>query len=194
MSQALLGQLVVDACRTLQSLSSQASAFEEISAAMVACLRRGGKILTCGNGGSAADAMHLAEELVGRYKGDRVSWPALSLSSDGTLITCIANDYGYDAVFARQIEGLGTDGDVLVCFSTSGNSATILRALAAARAKGLRSVALLGKDGGKARGQADFELIVDSADTARIQEAHTLLLHGFLEVIESALAKPAAAQ
>lgn len=187
MSQPLLGQLVADACRTLQTLTTQVDRFDQISRVFVDCLRQGGKLLTCGNGGSAADAMHLAEELVGRYKGNRPALPALSLNSDPTLITCIANDFGYDIVFARQVEGLATPPDVLVCFSTSGNSPTILAALAAARTRGIRSVALLGKGGGKAKGQADYELIIDSNDSGRVQEAHTLLLHAFLEVIEQEL-------
>ena len=116
----------------------------------------GGKVLTCGNGGSAADALHMAEELIGRYRNNRRSLPAVSLCADATAITCIANDFGYDEVFARQLAGLGAKGDLLVCFTTSGNSINILRALEVARDRGVTSVALLGKDGGKARGQSRF--------------------------------------
>lgn len=182
--EPLLPKLVADACRTLESLTAQQDAFEKIAAAAVATLKSGGKILTCGNGGSAADALHLAEELVGRYKGNRRPLPAICLNADSTLLTCITNDFGFDEVFARQVEGLAGKKDLLVCFSTSGNSANILRALETAKLVGVKTVALLGKGGGKAKGKADCELVVASDDTARIQEAHTLLLHALLEVIE----------
>jgi D-sedoheptulose 7-phosphate isomerase len=181
---SILNKLVADSCQTLQSLLAQTNQFDALAAAAVATLKADGKLLTCGNGGSAADAMHLAEELVGRYNRNRRSLPAVCLNADPTLITCIANDFGYDEVFARQVEGLGQKGDLLVCFTSSGNSPNIVRALAAAKAKGVQSVALLGKGGGKCAGLADFELIVAGNDTARIQEAHTLLLHALLEVIE----------
>ncbi len=182
--EPLLSRLVADACVTLQALAAQQAAFDKIAAAVVGTLRSGGKLLTCGNGGSAADAMHLAEELVGRYNRNRRSLPAVCLNADATALTCIANDFGYDEVFARQIESLGAPDDLLICFSTSGNSPNILRALAAAKKRSVKSVALLGKDGGKAKGKADLELIVPSRDTARIQEAHTLLLHALLEAVD----------
>src|SRR5262245_22178602 len=134
--ESLLPKVVSDACRTMQSLLGQEQAFEEIARAAVETLKGGGKILTCGNGGSAADALHLAEELVGRYNRNRPSLPAICLSADPTLLTCIGNDYGYDAVFSRQVEGLGKKGDLLVCFTSSGNSANILLAIEAARIKG----------------------------------------------------------
>ena len=184
----LLQTLVADSCATMQSLLSQEEAFNKIADAVVASLRAGGKILTCGNGGSAADAMHLSEELVGRYNKNRQSMPAICLSADPTLLTCISNDFGYEQVFARQVEGLGHKGDVLVCFTSSGNSVNIIRALEMARKKGVTSVALLGKGGGKTVGRADLELIVKSNDTARVQEAHNLVFHGLLEVIERQLA------
>jgi D-sedoheptulose 7-phosphate isomerase len=182
--EPLLPKLVADACRTLQALAAEEDTFQKVAAAAVDTLRKGGKILCCGNGGSAADAMHLAEELVGRYRKKRRPLPAISLSADGTLLTCIGNDYGFDEVFSRQVEGLGNKHDLLVCFSTSGNSRNILRALEAARSKGLKSVALLGMDGGKARGKADFEIIIANTDSGRVQEAHTMILHALLEVIE----------
>src|ERR1041384_8225622 len=185
--EPILPKLVADACQTMQSLLAQQELFERIAAAVVGALNSGGKILTCGNGGSAADALHMAEELVGRYNRNRRSLPAVCLNADPTLLTCIANDYGFDEVFARQIEGLGGKNDVLGCFSSSGNSPNVVRALEAARKQGVRSVALLGKGGGKAKGQADLEMIVASADTARIQEAHTLLLHAMLERVEQSI-------
>jgi len=155
-------------------------------AAILASLRQGGKLLTCGNGGSAADALHLSEELVGRYRVERRALPAICLNSDVTALTCIANDYGYNAIFARQVEALGRAGDVLVGFSTSGNSANVLAAFAAAKARGVITVLLSGKDGGKARDQCDHALVVPSATTARIQEVHTLILHQWLEAIDDA--------
>jgi D-sedoheptulose 7-phosphate isomerase len=185
--EPLLSRLVADAVQTLQSLPAQEPAFERIAQAAIETLKSGGKILTCGNGGSAADALHLAEELVGRYKSNRRSLPAVCLNADPTLLTCIANDFGFDEVFARQVEGLGGENDLLVCFTTSGNSTNILRAQDAAKRIGVTTVALLGKGGGQSRGKADLELIVNSADTARIQEAHTLILHALLERIEQEL-------
>jgi D-sedoheptulose 7-phosphate isomerase len=186
--EPVLRKLVDDACRTLQALVNQEVAFQGIATAAVATLKSGGKILTCGNGGSAADAMHLAEELVGRYCSNRRSLAGVSLAADGTALTCIGNDFGFENVFSRQVEGLGNKNDLLVCFSTSGNSPNILRALDAARSKGVKSVALLGKDGGKAKGKADFEIIVANSDNGRIQEVHTLILHALLEVIEREVA------
>jgi D-sedoheptulose 7-phosphate isomerase len=187
--EPLLPKLVADACRTLQALAAQEDTFQRVAAATLTALKSGGKILTCGNGGSAADAMHLAEELGGRYRGNRHPLPAISLNADGTLLTCIGNDFGFDEVFARQVEGLANKNDLLICFSTSGNSRNILRALEAAKSKGVKSVALLGKDGGKAKGKADLEIIVANTDSGRIQEAHTMILHALLEVIEREMAR-----
>ena len=147
-------------------------------------LRKGGKVLTAGNGGSAADAMHLAEELVGRFKSNRKSLPAIALSADGTLLTCIANDFGYEQVFSRQVEGLGCRGDVLVLFTTSGNSPNLMRAIRAARKKGITTIALLGKGGGRLRGKSHHEILVPSQSTARVQEIHAFILHCWLEMIE----------
>jgi D-sedoheptulose 7-phosphate isomerase len=144
----------------------------------------GNKILTAGNGGSAADALHLAEELIGRFEKNRRSLPAICLSADPTVLTCIANDYGYDNVFARQIEGLGKPGDLLIVFSTSGNSNNITHALETAKEKKMHSIALLGRNGGKANGIADISIVVPSESTARIQEIHTFVLHSWLENVE----------
>ena len=184
MSESILPKTIAESCAALQSLAAQQTTFDRLAAATVKCLRAGNKVLTCGNGGSAADAMHMAEEFIARYRSNRRSLPAVCLNADPTVLTCIANDFGYDDVFSRQVEGLGVRGDLLVCFTTSGNSVNCLRALAVAKARGLISVALLGKDGGKAKGVADFEIIVGHRDTARIQEAHTLVLHALLEVVE----------
>lgn len=158
---------------------------ESAGFAILESLKNGGKLLTCGNGGSAADAMHLAEELVGRYHRDRRALPAICLNADPTAITCICNDYGYEKVFSRGIEALGKAGDVLVGFTTSGNSANVLAAFSAAKSLGITTILLAGKDGGKARGTCDHEIIVPSNSTARIQEIHTLVLHQWLEGVDA---------
>ena len=182
--EPVLSKITEDACRTLRALATEEAAFQEIAAAAVASLRSGGKILACGNGGSAADAMHLTQELIGRFRGNRRSLPAVSLTADPTALTCIGNDFGFENIFSRQVEGLADKNDLLVCLSTSGNSPNILRALEAAKAKGVKTVSLLGKGGGKAKGKADWEIIIANSDSGRVQEAHTLILHALLEVIE----------
>jgi len=157
-----------------------------ISEMIVNALKSGGKVLTAGNGGSAAESLHMAEELVGRFKSNRVSLAAVSLVADSTALTCIANDFGYDAVFSRQIEGLGRSGDVLVLFSTSGRAVNLGLGLDAAGAAGLHTVSILGRDGGALAGRADYELIAPGACTERIQEAHQVILHLILDRVEEA--------
>ena len=169
----------------LKSAEALAPQVESAGIAILKALKCGCKLLTCGNGGSAADAMHLAEELVGRYHRDRPALPAICLNADPTAITCICNDYGYEKVFSRGIEALGKPGDVLVGFTTSGNSANVLAAFAAAKSLGITTVLLAGRDGGKARGSCDHEIIVPSDSTSRIQEIHTLVLHQWLESIDA---------
>lgn len=148
-------------------------------------LKQGAKILSCGNGGSSADALHLAEELVGRYKGNRQSLPAICLSADVTVLTCIANDYGFNSVYSRAVESLGNPGDCLVGISTSGNSENVIRAMHIARQKGLSTILLSGQTGGHALHLANHPVLVPSQTTARIQEIHTLVIHAWLEWIES---------
>lgn len=169
----------------LKSAETLAPQVDSAGIAILKALKCGCKLLTCGNGGSAADAMHLAEELVGRYHRDRPALPAICLNADPTAITCICNDYGYEKVFSRGIEALGKPGDVLVGFTTSGNSANVLAAFAAAKSLGITTVLLAGRDGGKARGSCDHEIIVPSDSTSRIQEIHTLVLHQWLESIDA---------
>ena len=148
-------------------------------------LTRGGKVLACGNGGSASQAQHFVGELMGRYKRDRNPLPAIALTADSTILTCIGNDYCFEDLFARQISGLATAGDVLVAFSTSGNSPNIIRALEIAREKKLKSIAFLGAGGGKALELVDCALLVPHQDTARIQEAHQFLMHCLMDEIEA---------
>ena len=170
----------------IESLRGQLPAIEDVCDAVVSALKSGNKLLTAGNGGSAADALHMSEELVGRFRGDRVSLPAVSLVADCTALTCIGNDYGFDFIFSRQVEGLGKEGDVLALFSTSGHAPNLAMALEAAAARGLVTVAFLGRDGGALAGKADYEVIVPGGATERIQEAHGVLLHLVLDAVELA--------
>ena len=147
---------------------------------LAACWDAGGKLLVCGNGGSCADAMHLAEELVARFQIDRPALAAIALA-DPTVLTCAGNDFGFDRVFARQVEALGRPGDVLAVLSTSGNSRNVLLALDAAGLVGMRTIAFLGKDGGDCRGRCDAELIVPARTAHRVQEGHKLLFHTLCE-------------
>lgn len=147
----------------------------------------GNKVLMCGNGGSACHAQHLAAELVGRSRAQRAGMPAMALSSDGALLSCLGNDFCFETIFSRQIEALGKPGDVCVVFSTSGNSENIVRSLDAAHNRDMVSMAFLGRGGGRARGLADFELIVAHDDDARIQEAHQLLIHAVMDEVEAEL-------
>ncbi len=164
----------------LPQIASLGPALEAACALLARCWDAGGKLLVCGNGGSCADAMHLAEELVARFQADRRGLAAVALT-DPTVLTCAANDFGFDHVFARQVEALGRPGDVLVVLSTSGNSPNVLRALDAAETGKLHTVAFLGKDGGKCRGRCDVEMIVESPKAHRVQEGHKLLFHTLCE-------------
>ena len=175
-----------DSTATIASLAARVEDIEAASGALLQALRQGRKVLTVGNGGSAAEALHLAEELTGRYRSNRASLPGISLVADSTALTCISNDYGYDEVFSRQIEGLGSAGDVLVLFSTSGQGRNLARALDAAQGKGLVTIALLGRDGGAVGGRADHEILVEGEATERIQEAHQVVLHLLLDAVEDA--------
>ncbi len=169
---------------TLAALRTIRPAINAAGDLILETLRRGNKLITCGNGGSAAEAQHLMTELVGRYQGNRISLPAVALTSDGTLMSCIGNDFGWDQVFVRQLEGLARPGDLLVCLSSSGQSQDLVTVLEAARSRGIESLALLGKGGGACRGLASAEVIVPSDRTACVQEAHLFLVHHFCERIE----------
>jgi len=172
-----LGSLV-SACRSLAARISGAADL------VAGCLLRGCTVFSCGNGGSACDAMHLTEELVGRYRTNRKALPAVCLNADPAVLTCISNDWDYASVFSRQLEALGREGDLLVAFSSTGNSSNLIAAIEAARQRKMDTVALLGKDGGRMAGTATCEIIVPSQNTARVQEIHTWILHEFLETVE----------
>ena len=169
----------------LNAFATQLLAVESIGQLIVQRLKNNHTVFACGNGGSATDSMHLCEELVGRYRNDRRPLPAVSLNTDTSVLTCIGNDYGFDAIFSRQVEALGQEDDILVGFSTSGNSENIALAFEVAKAKGLTTILLSGKDGGKIKHRADFSIIVPSENTARIQEMHTFILHAWLELVEN---------
>ncbi len=179
--------LIDQSLAAITSLRGMEQATATAAAAMTEALLAGKKILCCGNGGSAAESGHLSTELLCRLDKDRRALPALNLSGDPSFLTATANDYTFAEVFARQISGLGQAGDILVAFTTSGNSPNILRALEAAREAGIRSIALLGRDGGKAAALADISLIVSASATMHIQEAHQVLLHILCVQIEAAL-------
>jgi phosphoheptose isomerase len=153
------------------------------------CLSAGGKLLACGNGGSAGDASDFTTEYVCRFQGDRPPFPAINLTADGSLLTAIGNDYGFEHVFSRQVRGFGKTGDVLIAISTSGRSKNIVRALQEARGLQIQSIALLGRDGGDAKGLATVDLIVPGEVTARIQEAHKFILHLICELVDPSLKK-----
>jgi len=184
-----LHEAIAAATKTLQSLADLDAQFGKAADLIDQCLRAGNKLLVCGNGGSAADASHFATELVVRFANDRTALPAICLASDSGILTAAANDYGFDEIFARQVAAFGVPGDVLICLTTSGKSKNLIRALEEAKARKLKTIAFLGRDGGSTIGIADLDLLVKSDSTARVQEAHQLLLHVLCEIIESRLDK-----
>jgi D-sedoheptulose 7-phosphate isomerase len=166
---------------------AHASLIAQTASRMAGALRDGHKVLLFGNGGSAADAQHIAAEFVGRFIPDRIPLPALSLSTDTSALTALGNDYGYNAVFSRQIQALGNAGDIAIGISTSGNSPNVLEALDGARAKGLTTIGFTGQDGGKMKGRTDVLFCVPSRMTPRIQETHITLGHVLCELIDREL-------
>ncbi|MEM6910009.1 MAG: SIS domain-containing protein [Verrucomicrobiota bacterium] len=185
-----LDQAIDEALAAIASLKELKEQIEAAAQLMGESLDRGGKILACGNGGSAVDSAHFTTELLCRFDQDRRSLAAFPLSLDGSMLTAVANDYAFEEVFARQVAGLGKAGDVLVGFSTSGNSLNVLRALAQAREMGLKTVAVVGRDGGQASGLADVEILIPVQPTARIQEAMKVVIHLWCLRIEQILGLP----
>jgi len=188
-SSKILRRGIVAANQALQSLFDLDEQVAKAADLIEESLRSGNKLLVCGNGGSAADASHFATEFVVRFAKDRPAYPAICLSGDGGLLTAAGNDYGFDEIFARQVAAFGLPGDVLICLTTSGKSRNVERALEGAKAHKLKTIAFLGRDGGSTIGMANVDLLVRSDSTARIQEAHQLLLHVLCETIESRLAE-----
>ncbi len=178
--------------QAVASLRPLLGAIEASAQRIVGCLRAGGKLLLCGNGGSAADAQHIAAELVGRYVAARGGLPAVALTTDTSALTAIANDFGYTQVFARQVQALARAGDVLVAISTSGNSANVIEAVQMARSLGVHTIGLLGGSGGKLLASTDEALIVPTAETARVQECHILIGHIWCQAVDDAFAERSA--
>ncbi|MDG1977059.1 MAG: SIS domain-containing protein [Phycisphaerales bacterium] len=183
--RTLLAERRVRLDAALASIDADPDSVVRLLQAIEATVRRGGTILTCGNGGSAAEALHLAEELIGRYRGDRPPIRSMCLNADPTALTCIANDFGFEAIFARQVEAMATDLDALVIFSTSGRSPNLLAALEAARARNATTIGFLGGDGGEARALCDVSVVVGGRDSAAIQEVHQFLMHACCEQFET---------
>ncbi len=181
--------IVADSLKVKRDYFAEQAAEVERAAMLIAeCFVAGGKLLLFGNGGSAADAQHIAGEFVNRFCVDgRRALPAIALSTDGGVLTCIANDTGFERVFARQIEAFGSRGDVCLAISTSGNSTNVVRAVEQASAQGLKTIGLLGRDGGSVAPLCDMTLVVPSQDTQRIQETHNLIGHVICELVETAL-------
>ena len=178
----------------MNQLRTMADALREVGEQLRRCLIDGGKILTCGNGGSAADAQHFAAEIVGRFERERPAFPSVALSTDSSILTALGNDYGYQEVFARQVAGLGRPGDMLLGISTSGHSKNVIRAVQEARRMSIGTVGLLGKDGGALKAMVDHAIVVEASVTARIQEAHIFILHYWAWLIESGLPDDRGAQ
>jgi D-sedoheptulose 7-phosphate isomerase len=177
-SHKVLGDFLADSAN-IETIDRMADALADV-------FRKGNKALSCGNGGSACDALHFAEEFTGRFKGDRKALPVIPLL-DGANLTCIANDYGFESIFSRGVEAYGRAGDLLLAISTSGNSKNVIKAVEAARAAGMIVHLLLGKDGGKLKGMGDEEVLIASKDTERIQEVHMIVLHILIESVERRL-------
>ena len=181
---------IADARALLEQLAALESTIEAAAEMIAAALLSGHKLLACGNGGSAADASHLTTEFVARFDRERRAYPAISLATHGGDLTAIGNDYSFADLFVRQVQAYGRPGDVLAVFTTTGNSENVFRALVAAKDLSVRTIAFLGRDGGKCAGLADVELLVRGKVTARIQEGHKFLLHTICELAEEQLAPP----
>ncbi len=180
-------QNVTDQIAVLQTLHTLADVVNQAGRVSADALNGGGKLMFCGNGGSAADSQHLAAELTGRFIKDRRPLAAVALSTDSSALTCIGNDYSFDEVFARQVAGLARAGDVLIGISTSGNSRNVIRAVEEAKAKGVTVIGFLGRDGGQLKAMVDIAIVVPSDVTARIQESHILIGHTLCGLIEQHL-------
>ncbi|GLT17272.1 phosphoheptose isomerase [Vibrio zhanjiangensis] len=192
MYQDLIKNELTEAAEVLNAFLSNDHNIAQIEAAakmLADSFKQGGKVLSCGNGGSHCDAMHFAEELTGRYRENRPGYPGIAIS-DPSHLSCVSNDFGYDHVFSRYVEAVGAKGDVLFGLSTSGNSGNILKAIEAAKAKGMKTIALTGKDGGKMAGLADIEIRVPHFGYAdRIQEVHIKIIHIVIQLIEKEMEK-----
>lgn len=184
-AELLVGQRLENHFKVVQDMRKIMPEVASAGLRVRTALEKGRKILICGNGGSAADSQHMAAEFVGRFVKERQSLPALALTVDTSLLTAVGNDYGFDCVFSRQVEGLGQEGDVLIAISTSGNSANVVRAIKTAKEKGIYVIALTGENGGILAKESDLCLAVPSQVTARIQEMHIMIIHMICEIAEA---------
>jgi len=182
-----LAQAIRASTSTIQSVANLEQSLGRAAAMIEQCLHNGNKLLVCGNGGSAADAADFCTEFACRFVEDRRPFPAINLAQGGSLLTATANDYGFEEVFARQVRAFGNEDDLLIAISTSGKSKNIRRVLEEALSRKLKTIALLGRDGGSAVGLADVDLVVSGDSTARIQEAHKFILHVLCEAVEPQL-------
>jgi D-sedoheptulose 7-phosphate isomerase len=185
----MFNRMIDSHIQCFQELKAQAALMEKGGGLLLDALLAGRRILVCGNGGSAADAQHFAAEIVGRFEQERRAYPAIALTTDSSILTAIANDYGYDEVFSRQVAGLGGPGDVLVGISTSGSSGNVIRAVETASAMGMVTIGLLGRDGGRIRKLVDHAVVIPGETTARIQEAHSFILHYWAWHVENGVAR-----
>ena len=183
----LISQHIQEHNDVLDSISQLDESIEKVANVFISCLEKGGTIFWCGNGGSASDSQHLAGELVGRFVNERKPLKSIALTADSAVMTCIVNDYGYEHIFSRQVEALGSKGDVLVGISTSGNSKNLLNAFEVATNKGVTTIGLLGKGGGVAKNLVEESIIIPSNSTARVQEMHILVGHILCDLIEDGL-------
>ncbi len=183
----MLNTMIDAHIRCFETVRAMAPTLRKGGDMLLECLLAGGKLLICGNGGSASDAQHFAAEMMGRFERERPAFPAVALSTDTSILTAVGNDYGFAEVFARQVAGLGRAGDLLLGISTSGHSQNVLKAVQQAREMGIATVGLLGKDGGALKAAVDLAVVVDGAVTARIQEAHIFILHYWAWLMDSGL-------
>ena len=184
-AELLVGQRLENHFKVVQDMRKIMPEVASAGLRVRTALEKGRKILICGNGGSAADSQHMAAEFVGRFVKERQSLPALALTVDTSLLTAVGNDYGFDCVFSRQVEGLGQEGDVLIAISTSGNSANVVKAVKSAKEKGIYVITLSGENGGILAKESDLRLAVPSQVTARIQEMHIMIIHMICEIAEA---------
>ena len=184
-AELLAGQRLENHFKVVQDMKKIMPEVASAGLRVRTALEKGRKILICGNGGSAADSQHMAAEFVGRFVKERQSLPALALTVDTSLLTAVGNDYGFDYVFSRQVEGLGQEGDVLIAISTSGNSANVVRAIKTAKEKGIYVIGMTGENGGILAKESDLCLAVPSQVTARIQEMHIMIIHMICEIAEA---------
>jgi D-sedoheptulose 7-phosphate isomerase len=185
MTKSLILEALAEHNLAIEAVGDLGPEISDAAGWIATAFRDGGKLLICGNGGSAADAQHLAAELTGRFEAERRAYPAIALTTDSSALTAIGNDYGFESVFSRQVEALANPGDVLMVISTSGNSANLLTATASAQERGTRVIGLLGRDGGELRRRVDLPLVVGVPRTARIQEAHILILHMLCTLLDA---------